>query len=295
MIGILSEVRDHQLSLWPLAKENYLKLGNTRRKGFKLGALIGAFQCNPARIASTGAKIDKDSIKKRPCFLCKENRPDCQLSEEILPGWDFLVNPYPIFPLHFTIASTRHIPQESIPLEMIEMAEKMPGMCIFFNGARAGASAPDHLHCQAVMTAELPLMNFLESGGDVASLPFDVKYAVIFPESKGTLQLKEILQTKGIDAVTGKADNRLLNAYAWMGKDGMLRIAIVRRSAHRPSCYPLDSTIDADKSLMVSPGAIDMAGIVILPREEDFERITEKDLERIYSETALPQIKNYSK
>lgn len=278
MIPILQEVRDQQLALWPMARENYERLGFTERRALNLGAMRGALQCNPARIVSTGAKIDKASIESRPCFLCRANRPEEQLYEEILPGWEFLVNPFPIFPLHFTIASTSHNPQDAIPLDMVMMAEKMPGMTIFYNGAKAGASAPDHLHCQAVKTSELPLMMYLEKGGDPAKWPYRVEYSVITPDHDGLIQLKRLSEVKGMDKATGHPDTGLVNAFFWLGSDGLLRVAVVPRSAHRPSCYP---------DLMVSPGAIDMAGIVILPRKEDFDRISVEDMEKIYSETAM--------
>lgn len=274
------EVRDQQLAQWPMARENYEKLGLTERRKFRVGPLNGAFQCNPARAVSTGAKIDKISIASRPCFLCRANRPHEQLSEEILPGWEFLINPFPILPLHFTIASVDHCPQQSIPLEMASMAEKLPGMTIFFNGAKAGASAPDHLHCQAVMTSELPLMNYLEDGGDPQLWPYELEYGVITPDSAGMMELKRLTGIKGIDRISGLNDADLVNAYFWIGKDGFLRIAVVKRSAHRPSCYP---------DLMVSPGAIDMAGIIVLPRKEDFDRITVEDLKQIFNETAICQ------
>lgn len=288
MIAQLAEVRDYQLALWPEARVRYEALGITERRPFRAGALDCAFQYNPARVVSTGAVTDAESIRRRPCFLCASNRPAEQLSEEIIPGWEFLVNPFPIFPLHFTIASAEHTPQDAIPPEMAAMAERLRGMTVFFNGARAGASAPDHMHCQAVMTSELPLMVYLERGGDTRALPFAVRYSVITPDSLGMKRLMEMLAITGIDTATGRSDRRLLNAYMWIGADGLLRVAVVQRGAHRPSCYPaLDST-ESGAGLMVSPGAIDMAGVVILPRRADFDLITEADMMRIYKEVALP-------
>ncbi len=290
MISILQELRDQQLAIWPMAKENYEKLGQCRRKLFKLDSLEGAFQFNPGRIVSTGAKIDKDSIGSRPCFLCRSNRPTEQMWDEIIPGWEFLVNPFPIFPLHFTIAASRHIPQDHIPAEMVEIAERLRGMCVFFNGARAGASAPDHLHCQAVMKSELPLINYLEAGGDVESLPFKVIYDIITPDNEGLNKLKILLHTQGYDAENGEKDFRLLNAYFWIGNNGLLRVCVIPRGRHRPLCYPSDAEeANMDGTYIISPGAIDMAGIVILPREDDFKKITVEDLQKIYSETALPK------
>lgn len=288
MINILSEVRDHQLQLWPLAQKNYVNLAKVERRSFEIGGLKGAIQHNPDRIVSTGAKIDKEAIAKRPCFLCAANRPPEQLSEEILPGWEFLINPFPIFPLHFTIASTQHIPQEKIPVDAIAMAEKLRGMCVFFNGARAGASAPDHLHCQAVMTSELPLMTYLEDGGDPALLPFKVDYRVISPDDAGLVAMSEILDVKGVDKVTNLPDKDLVNAYFWMGKDGYLRIAVVPRSAHRPDCYPYGKADYQRPEFMISPGAIDMAGIIVVPRADDFQALSHSDIKKIFSDVSLP-------
>lgn len=286
MMTLLSEARDAQMESWPLARENYLSLGSTERRVFKVDDFTGAIQFNPARAVSTGASIDAASISRRPCFLCGANRPLQQSSEEIIPGWEFLVNPYPIFPLHFTIASMEHRPQDRIPLDMASMAEKLPGMTVFFNGARAGASAPDHLHCQAVPTAELPLMRYLEGGGDIDKLPFIVYFRVITPDFEGMRHLNEIVKIKGKDRTTGEADARLVNAYMWIGADGLLRVCVIPRSAHRPSFYDNSGM----EGYMVSPGAIDMAGVMILPRKEDFIRMDDETVNRVYSEVALQKI-----
>lgn len=280
----LAEARDYQLERWDLANSNYQALSKVERRSVKFGNFEVFLQFNPTRAVSTGAKIDKSSIASRPCFLCEKNRPEEQVSEEIVPGWDFLVNPYPIFPLHFTIAYRRHVSQGKIPVDMIAMAEQLKGMTVFFNGARAGASAPDHLHCQTVMTSELPLMCYLESGGDPDLLPYKVLYEVITPDERGTESLRKILNTKGIDKHSGHPDAGLLNAYMWIGSDNLLRACIVPRSAHRPSFFTSD--IDTE-GYMVSPGAIDMAGVIVLPREDDFKRMTVSDLRQMFLEVAL--------
>lgn len=291
MIEKLAELRDAQLEVWPLARANYESLGFSERRSFRIGALEGALQFNPARKVSTGAPTDAAAIRQRPCFLCGSNRPAEQTSETIVAGWDFLVNPYPIFPLHFTIASVRHVPQGDIPIEMASMAERLPGMTVFFNGAHAGASAPDHLHCQAVRTAELPLMRYLEDGGDIAALPFQVYYDIITPDVSGMIRLHVMTRIGGKDVKSGAEDLSLVNAYMWLGSDGSLRVAIVPRGAHRPSCY---TSSDDMPGIMVSPGAIDMAGIIILPRLADFKAMTDADIRKVYSEVALPPVDDSS-
>lgn len=282
VIEALAELRDYQLESWPMANSNYDALVNVERKTAKIGGFESYLQFNPARAVSTGAKIDAASIKARPCFLCRSNRPKEQLSEEILPGWEFLVNPYPIFPLHFTIAYAEHAPQDRVPLEMASIAEKLPGMTIFFNGARAGASAPDHLHLQAVMTSELPFLTYLEKGGAAEALPVNVEHFVITPDAEGMRLLAAIPDIKGWDIMTGREDPGLVNVYMWIGKNGLLNVAVVRRSAHRPKCY----VDDAGRGYMISPGAIDMVGVVILPRREDFEKISDEELTEIFSEVS---------
>lgn len=283
VIEALAQFRDSQLETWHTAKVNYDALTQCLRKNFTIGKFEGVMQYNPARKISTAAKVDKDSIRNRPCFLCKENRPEEQYAEEITEGWELLINPYPILPLHFTIAANRHIPQTQIPLDMATMAERLPGMVIFFNGARAGASAPDHLHCQAVMASELPLIQYLESGKPVEDLPFDVIYDKVTPDMKGMITLNSMVLLKGKDGVTGKEDAGLLNAYFWIGADGLLRIAVIPRKAHRPQSYT--DTAEGD-GMMVSPGAIDMAGLVVLPRKRDFDNLTSVEIEQIYHDTA---------
>lgn len=282
MVEALAELRDAQLCKWELARINYDALKDCRRRSFALGEFYGALQFNPHRRISTAAPIDPKSIKERSCFLCQRNRPEEQDSEEIIPGWSMLVNPYPILPLHFTIASTHHQRQGSIPFEMASMAERLPGMVVFFNGAKGGASAPDHLHCQAVMKTELPLVNYLESGGDPGKLPFKIGFGLITPDMEGMIKMNSLLAIKGKD-LRGRLDEELVNAYFWIGDDGLLRICVIPRKAHRPDFYTSDPCAEGR---MVSPGAIDMAGILVLPREQDFNEMTQKEIESTYSQTA---------
>lgn len=281
---------EQQLLQWPEANERYAALGATERRKFRLGDFEGAVQFNPARIRSTGAKTDAVSIGKRPCFLCAANRPAEQVALPIAERFELLLNPFPIFPVHFTIAAKEHVPQERLPLEMATLAEELPEMAIFFNGARAGASAPDHEHMQAVLQSELPIIALTERMHRAGSsplekssqwsldLPFDWWSAIVTPDAAGMLTLDALTRLEGRDADSGKSDFRLLNAIMWIGGDGLLRAIVIPRQRHRPLCYP---------ERMVSPGTIDMAGVVIVPRREDFEALTNDDLKRIYIETGM--------
>lgn len=288
----INSIIETQLEVWPMARENFERLRDTRRKPLPLGDFPAAAQLNPARIKSTGAKIDKASIESRPCFLCSKNRPAEQISIPWMRGWELLVNPYPILPVHFTIASTEHRPQDRIPLEMAAMAEAAPDLVIFFNGARAGASAPDHLHLQGVLKTELPLIRIAEenhregmppivwSDSFGLDLPYGFYSAVITPDERGAKTLLALTQIKGTDAETGLEDAGLVNAFFWTGSDGLLRAAVVPRRRHRPSCY----AATGDEQITVSPGAIDIAGLLILPITKDFEKTDAKTAKKIYQE-----------
>lgn len=281
------EFIEAQIAEWPLARENYQALGKIERRSMQLGDLTVGIQHNPARIVSTSAKIDAKTLEKRRCFLCKENRPPQQAGFEIADGWELLLNPYPIFPTHFTIVSKRHQSQEGIPLDMVTMAENLPGHTVFFNGKRAGASCPDHLHCQAVKTHELPLMQLIEKKhsldtGRVAThkslslnVPFGFLSIIITPDLEGMAELASIEDTVGKDYIKeGK-----LNVFVWIDVAGLLRICAVIRKMHRPSCYGLE-----EGQHLISPGCIDMAGVLIAPLKKDYEDLTEEDIRNIYSE-----------
>ncbi|MCH5346097.1 MAG: DUF4922 domain-containing protein, partial [Muribaculaceae bacterium] len=154
---------EQQLTAWPLAAQNYEALRNVRVKEVPVGETTIKVQFNPSRIVSTGAKVDAKSIAERRCFLCEENRPAEQR------GVDFgeyvvLVNPFPIFPRHLTIPSRHHEPQilGKRVADMAQLAKELPDYTIFYNGARCGASAPDHVHFQAGNSDFLPLQSMLE-------------------------------------------------------------------------------------------------------------------------------------
>lgn len=287
---MMLEYIDAQLAEWPLARENYQALGKTERRSMQLGDLTVGIQHNPARIVSTAAKTDAKTLAERPCFLCKKNRPPQQVGMEIAEGWELLLNPYPIFPTHFTIVSKNHKPQEGFPLDMVTMAEKLPGHTVFFNGKRAGASCPDHLHCQAVKTHELPLMQLIEKrhsldAGRVSSseslgldVPFGFTSIIITPDLDGMSELARIEDSIGREYIS---EGRL-NAFVWIDDNGLLRICAVPRNMHRPSCYGSD-----EGQYLISPGCIDMTGVIIAPIKKDYDTLTEDDIKKIYKECGI--------
>lgn len=287
---MINDFIESQLAVWPEARERYLALGKTERRRFKLGDFEGAFQYNPARIVSTAAKTDAASVAARPCFLCRDNRPKEQMMIPLSPNWEMGINPFPIFPVHFTIISTTHTPQEAPPMDIGGIADEFPELVIFFNGASGGASAPDHLHLQAVLKSELPIVKIAEQQHPAGmpgimrsdmwglDLPFIFLTAVITDDEEGARDYMRMLALTGA-APDRKPDKGLRNVFCWKGDDGLLRMIVVPRQKHRPDCYGTGSG-----QHLIAPGAIDMAGVVILPRQEDFLSITEEELSRIYSQ-----------
>ena len=277
-----------QLLSWGLAKESFDRLALSERKPLRLGDLESAAQLNAARIRSTGASVDKESIARRPCFLCKSNRPLQQMTVDWpSKDWELVINPYPILPVHFCIVSKNHTPQAEIPLDMASMAENAPSLAFFYNGARAGASAPIIKLAERYHKSSSRGWRSSEEFG--LDLPFHFMSCVVSPDTSGMKCLYDTQSAFGIDSETGEHDKGLLNAFFWISNDGLLRIVIVPRRAHRPSLYFLPE----GERFVISPGAIDMAGILIVPRSDDFQRITPAVASRIYAETSfadsLPQ------
>ncbi len=286
---------EEQLDLWPLAKRNYDALSKVERRTLKVGDFPMAIQFNPARIVSTGASVSNGRPADRPCFLCKKNRPVEQLKIDILPDWELLVNPYPIFPVHLTIVSAKHQPQAAIPAEIVTLAEKLPGMVVFFNGAKAGASAPDHLHLQAVLKEELPLIRIVEENhkstdSEVISsdsfglhLPFLFYSGLAKDDANLRKTLLSGLNIGGPDSEGFLFDYTKVNTFFWIDNESNLRFISIPRKAHRPQCY-FD---EGEKHHLISPGCVDMAGVMIAPLEKDFRYLSEEDIIQIYSEVAL--------
>ena len=244
----------NQLAKWPEAARRYKELANIKVREVKVEGKSLKIQFNPSRMVSTGSKIDAKTISHRPCFLCQMYRPEEQISQSVLGRYELLVNPFPILPKHFTIASRKH-QQQTIHghyADMLSIADLMPGMMIFYNGPHCGASAPDHMHFQAV-----PLME-------------------VNPVSKHFIIRATSIEES--EAQFAKYEDDETNILAW--KDGNEFVTVViPRSKHRPDCYGTD-----DGSFLVSPGALDMAGLIITPRLEDFQRLTPEAIASILKE-----------
>lgn len=279
---------EQQLQEWPAAREAFSNLEQVQTRVLSSSGL--ALQHNPARIISTTAKVQPAETTVRPCFLCSENRPQKQIAFDAGDGFDLLLNPYPILREHFCVVSREHRKQafKDCYEKMLQIASELePGYMIFYNGPRSGASAPDHLHMQIGRSEGIPLVDKLRENEPSAKdepvtiQPFGFPVIVI----KGSDPARLWDYVNGMTIYDGDYEPRM-NVLSF-NRNGQVITAIIPRSKHRPDCYYADEM----GKIMVSPGAVDMFGLVITPRKEDFDSLTERQVLDIYRQVTPQQPK----
>ena len=290
----ISRFFNRQMEKWADARHRFrdLKHVETHQLSDQLKV-----QWNPARIVSTGAKIDKKTLGDRPCFLCDKNRPKEQISKQIDERFLLLVNPFPILPVHFTIPARKHQPQSIYKNygEMHRFLSLHSELMVFYNGPKCGASAPDHLHFQAGTSGILPLQanwqRLSRNLTDIISLNDDEKIAlihdfvvpafVIISKSEDSDEALFHRLYKSMP-VRGDETEPMMNIIAWRKGDEYISV-VIPREKHRPEAY----FAEGDAQMMVSPGALDMSGLIITPREEDFRKLTEESATAILQECGV--------
>lgn len=277
-----------QRAEWPLAARNFDALEGVEVRSIAMPGMDIKVQFNPARIVSSGAKVDARSLAERPCFLCEKNRPAEQRGID-WRGYTVLVNPFPIFPRHLTIPAVGHTPQriQGRMADMLALAAELPGYTVFYNGPRCGASAPDHMHFQAGNSDFLPIWQAL----DVAPL------RMVADDGAGTrLSVCTSLPVNVfvVDAATPEAGERMFDRLYRVLPEGeeepMMnllaagsRLVVVPRKRHRPSFYGTEG----EGCMLLSPASVDMGGAFITPRREDFDRLDAQLLARVFDELCL--------
>ena len=298
---ILHKFVGDQLSRWSLACDNYRALKNVRVREMEIGGMTVKLQFNPARIISSAAKLSKEDIAKRKCFLCRDNRPQEQdmLKFEGRKGkkYHILVNPYPIFPEHLVIAAVKHVDQSIWHryIDMLDLARKYDGFTFFYNGPKSGASAPDHHHFQAAPKGLIPLCEDVERCGDLQYLT-SVQDASLYRYPKFTTGVFVIRSQTAKSAA--KLFYRLLDCAEM--KDGdtepqfnlftyytgnEFRSIVILRSRHRSHHY----FSEGPDHLTMSPGCADMGGFFIVPVEAEFDRITPELLSEMVAEVSVTE------
>ncbi len=306
---------DAELAQWELAQKNYDALeANVQQRELVAGDVQLTVQWNPARIVSTGAKIDKASIEARPCFLCDENRPTEQHALMIRHHYQVLVNPFPILPRHFTIPTRRHKPQAIWEHfgTLRQLAWTMPHHIVFYNGPLCGASCPDHMHLQAGSRGQVPL----ECDWKLYETQLEKLYPLTSDATQQMADAGNASQRCGlfllknyvcpvfvIRSLPEETDSLLcqrlynalpihedeteprMNLISWReagdeSRGDEIIMLVFPRKKHRPECYG---------EVMVSPGALDMGGLIITPREEDYKKITPEWAAEILQEVTMTE------
>ena len=284
---------ESELKTWPDAAARYQALAEqVQMRDLPLGGDIRLrVQFNPSRIVSTGASIDAATLERRPCFLCSENRPAQQHALRTVRGMSLLVNPFPILPRHFTLPSLRHEPQRLGEhfLTMQRLAWNMPSLMVFYNGPLCGASCPDHLHLQAGSRGVAPLE--ADWARYASRLYPDRACQLLADYACPVFVLRSASPAAGVEPFRrleaalpiheGETEPRM-NVVCWRQENELVTFVFPRKK-HRPDCY----SAPEGERLLVSPGALDMCGLLITPRQEDFQRLTPERAAAILREVTM--------
>jgi len=290
----------HQIKNWELAKSGYESLSSVQVREFHFDGFVIKVQFNPGRIISSAAKVDEKSIRERKCFLCYNNLPEQQKAITFENNFLILVNPYPIFPEHFTIPMIDHLPQFIADnfSSMLNLSKALgERYTVFYNGPKCGASAPDHMHFQA------GLKNFM---------PVDWEYEIIKNKKCKTLVENSELKIfagsnylRRFFVFQSESKSKLINAFNILldsmnktnrfeetepmmniisrYEKGEYSVFVFPRSKHRPNYY----FAEGDKKIILSPASVDLGGVCITPRQEDFEKITKEIIEDIFRQVSV--------
>lgn len=289
----------HQLATWPELRVAHDGLQKSLYKRFFLADMEVTLQHNPFRMKSSSAAVDTQSIQKRACFLCPENLYPDQRALVYCDNWLILCNPYPIFPEHLVVTHRSHIPQvigSCLRAMLGFIAEAGGSFEAFYNGPACGASAPDHLHFQAYPSGGIPLVeqaqlavaagmglthiDAMGGEGDCWAGELDGRGVFICRSPDATAVENTVRRSIAfLKEATRAPDEPLVNII--IAADGADLIALVLpRRAHRPACYFSQD----DDRMLVSPGAVDVGGLLVLPRHEDYERMTRALVQDIFAE-----------
>lgn len=292
-----------QLVTWPLAAKNYEALRHTQSRRFEQEGFEIRVQFNPARAISSGAKVDARSIEARPCFLCPDHLPKEQLRLPFGERYLILCNPYPIFPLHFTIPTIAHTPQRILPRigDFLELTRQLAPLTLFYNGPKSGASAPDHAHFQAVSRGLMPLdeeiprrlMEQEKTGekenllrlpeGEIHTLTGYWRNGLIIRATTKAGAETLFRQAYEVLPLLPDEPEPSMNLFGSYLEEGCWILTLIPRKRHRPWQYEATG----EDKLLSSPGAADVGGLFITPREEDFRKINPELLRDVYQQVCL--------
>ena len=271
---------------------NYEALAGVEKKDMTIDGFPAQLFFNPARVRSVMADVSPEALQQRACFLCPDGVEEHQLTH----NWDsptghtyyIRVNPFPIFSPHFTVSSSVHERQELLPhLEsMLHLAQQLPEMTIFYNGPMCGASAPDHMHFQAVPRHSLPIEDHFDTNYANAILVQEADLQDQLAAVKRILAMgtipEEASQTGSLTIGASHAEEYepRWNIVSWY--DDTFHTVIFFRRESRPMCF----FAPEEERILFSPATVEMGGIGIVANRESFDRLTPEKLREIIREVA---------
>jgi hypothetical protein len=287
---------EDQKSSWPLLGANWDLLEGAQIKTFDFDGCTIRVQCNPKRIVSSAAKVDRESIRNRSCFLCEKNRPPEEKNVWFGNDYEILCNPFPIFREHFTIARSDHSPQviETEFGRFLELSRELPDLALFYNAPNCGASAPDHMHFQAGNRGFMPIEE------DIVSIM--VRYGEVLLDQDGIrvtgvadlLRRFYVIESGSKEQLEGfgsgifrmlrelqNGEEPMINMLSYY-REGW-QLLLFPRHRHRPWQY----FEEGEKNILLSPASVDMGGVLITPLEKDFQKITREDIKDIFAQVTF--------
>jgi hypothetical protein len=284
----IEELFTQQRSTWPALRDGEAALAHLQRKTLTSDGESIIVQVNPARRRSTQANTDAKAIAARACFLCPENMPP----EERGVAFEDLVllpNPFPILPLHCTIADRIHRPQQigGRVATFLHLAQEIgPDMAALYNGPRCGASAPDHFHLQAARASDIPILAQLPAINDsrpvVPHSSFGRNMLLICGISAADVAFNIERSIEALRQIEATSDEAMFNLVAHFNA-GRCAAVLFPRVAHRPACYFATGA----EQLLVSPAVLEMCGILVATEPDHFTRIDAHVARGIYEEVSI--------
>lgn len=288
-----------QLIEWQLAKNNYagLKQVMTREINFENNFKV-KIQFNPERMRSSAAKVDAKSIQERNCFLCQANLPAEQHGIVFLNNYLILVNPFPIFTRHLTIPLKKHTDQliEGHFEEMLLLAQSLSDYVVFYNGPRCGASAPDHFHYQAGNKGFMPIEDEFETlsktllkqteDGEIYAIDNYLRQTIVITGSDKNIICKWFNQVfEFLKNIIPSDPEPMLNILtSWT--ENKWQVFIFPRKKHRPEQF----FKEGEAQILLSPASVDFGGVLITPRQEDFNKLNEHLIRDIYKQVTIGEV-----
>ena len=283
-----------QLSSLETAWNNYDALSTVKVKELNVNGVPYKVQFNPARIVSSGAKVDAKTIKERKYFLCPANLPPVQKGVPFKEQYNILVNPFPIFPRHLTVPERAHVDQRIATRmeDMLDLAQALTDYIIFYNGPKCGTSAPDHAHFKAGTKGFLPIEK--DWRNQIAGKVADYEQATLWymnDAPRATLVIESSSKENAVHlfdiiyhslTVKPGEEEPMMNVLA-LYEDEKWVVFVFPREKHRPACY----TAEGEANLLSSPASVDLGGVFITPVEKDFLKITGEDVAQILSEVCV--------